>query len=350
MLLRTSITFLLVLSTFCVSSVATAQNDVAIATNKVALEKLSIHLKKRAESAQQHARDVAKRNGWPLREKFPNGTVIEIQKITPAGRPLFYITENAAAADTVSTDEVWPGGSAGLNLSGSGMTVGEWDDAAVLATHAEFTSRVNQVDSPTETSLHSTHVAGTLIAAGVDPAAKGMAYAASLDAYDWNTDTAEMAAAAAAGLLLSNHSYGTATGWLWVNPFAFPPDNWWWVGGALDSQVEDYNFGFYDTGAQTWDQIAFDAPYYLIVKSAGNDRDDVGPAPGDSYQVVDSEGVELFISTEPRNADCAPAGYDCIPTNGNAKNILTVGAVDDIAGGYTSFPGAAGVVMSSFSG
>jgi hypothetical protein len=341
---------LTIFSILSISQGATAQSDVAAATNKASLDKLSIDLKKRAEAAQQHAKDVAKRKGWPTRKKLPDGTVIEIQRLTPAGMPVFYITNNAVAADTVSTDNVWPGGTAGLNLDGSGMTVGEWDGGAVLDTHAEFTGRVTQVDSATNTILHATHVAGTLIAAGIVPAAKGMAYAASLDAYDWNTDAAEMAAAAGNGLLLSNHSYGTATGWLWIDPFAAPPDNWWWLGGADASQVEDYNFGYYNADTQLWDQIAFDAPYYLIVKSAGNDRDDPGQVPGESYWIVDADGIKVETSTLSRNSDCAPAGYDCIPTNGTAKNILTVGAVDDIPGGYTSFPGPVSVAMSSFSG
>ncbi|MEA1890874.1 MAG: S8 family serine peptidase, partial [Pseudomonadota bacterium] len=342
---------LIIFSILSMSHVASAQSDVAAATNKAALDKLSIHLKKRAEAAQQHAKDVAKRKGWPTRKKLADGTVIEIQRLTPAGMPVFYITENAVAADTVSTDNVWPGGTAGLNLDGSGMTVGEWDDGVVLDTHWEFTGRVTQVDnSPTDPSDHSTHVAGTLIAAGIiDPAAKGMAYAASLDAYDWNSDTAEMATAAAGGLLLSNHSYGTATGWLLIDPLVIP-QVWWWLGGADDSQIEDYNFGYYNTDAQLWDQIAFDAPYYLIVKSAGNDRDDIGPAPGEIYTIVDADGKDLGTSTLARSQDCAPVGYDCIPTNGTAKNILTVGAVDDIQGGYTSFPDPARVAMSIFSG
>jgi PKD repeat protein len=39
-------------------------------------------------------------------------------------------------------------------------------------------------------------------------------------------------------------------------------------------------------------------------------------------------------------------GYDCISTYGNAKNILTVGAVNDL----TNYTGPSSVVMSSFSG
>ena len=274
--------------------------------------------------------------------------------------PVFYITENAVAAETVSTDKVWPGGVAGLGLDGTGMTVGLWDEARVLGTHAEFTGRVTQkveVPPPTVDSLHATHVAGTMIAAGVNPAAKGMAYNARLDAYDWNSDAGEMAAAAASGQLLSNHSYGNAAGWLLVDPFALPPClinavgcAWWWLGGAAPGQVEDYNFGYYNDDANMWDQIAFDAPYYLIVKSAGNDRSDIGPAPGETYLVVDVDGNPVITSNLPRDPDCGLDGYDCTPTISTAKNILTVGAINDIPGGYMSFPGPASVEMSIFSG
>lgn len=208
------------------SGLALAQSDVARATNKAALNKLSVQLKKRAMAEQKLAKEAAKRNGWPVRQELSDGTVIEIQRLSPTGMPVFYITTNAIAAETVSTDKVHPGGVAGLSLDGTGMTVGLWDEARVLGTHAEFTGRVTQkaeVPPPTVDSLHATHVAGTMIATGVNPAAKGMAYNASLDAYDWNSDAGEMAAAAAVGQLLSNHSYGNATGWLLVDPFALPP-------------------------------------------------------------------------------------------------------------------------------
>jgi PKD repeat protein len=127
-----------------------------------------------------------------------------------------------------------------------------------------------------------------------------------------------MATAAAAGALVSNHSYGYANGWGWTG------SAWAWYGTTSISTVEDYSFGFYDTQAKDWDQIASDAPGYLIVKSAGNDRGD-GPSNG----------------TYPQDGP-----YDCIGNAGVAKNILTVAAVEDISGGYTQ---ASDVVMSSFS-
>ncbi len=68
---------------------------------------------------------------------------------------------------------LWPGGSLGLSLDGSGYDkLGEWDGGAVHLNHVEFmntgSSRVTQVDGATDTSSHATHVAGTMIANGVD--------------------------------------------------------------------------------------------------------------------------------------------------------------------------------------
>ena len=79
-----------------------------------------------------------------------------------------------------------------------------WDGGGVLTTHQEFGGRVTQIDSPGSTHYHSTHVAGTMVAGGVDSLATGMSYVASLMAYDWDFDDAEMAAAAANGLNVSN--------------------------------------------------------------------------------------------------------------------------------------------------
>ena len=337
-----------VITVLCLSCVAVAQSDVALATRKAELQALSARLHKRDENNRRQAQEYARRVGIPVRRELPNGQVLELQRIDPDTGPVFYITNNLDAADTVSTDEVRPGGSAGLNLEGYGMTVAEWDAGAIYA-HTDFIGRLTQMDGATEVKGHSTHVAGTLIGAGdgLEPRSRGMAYAAHLEAYDWNSDTAEMASAAAGGLLVSNHSYGIAAGWLYLG--GVEPDEWWWIGGASDTDVEDPNFGYYDAESRLWDQIAYDAPYYLIVKAAGNDRSEIGPAPDRPYWVIDQDGGFLFISTEPRNPDCAPAGYDCLPTHSVAKNILTVGAVDDVPGGYSPLSGPSPVVMSPFS-
>ena len=290
MMLQTLRNIGIVVTTLCLTSESFAQSPVALNTRQDKLRALSDQLHQRDARDRQQARAFARGAGIALRRELPNGRVLELQRIAPGIGPVFYITNNIVAADTVSTDEVWPGGSAGLNLDGSGMKVAEWDGGAVFSEHPDFTGRLNQVDGATEVSGHSTHVAGTLIGSGdgLFPDSRGMAYAAQLDAYDWNSDSAEMATAAAAGQLVSNHSYGTAAGWLYIGEDA--PDNWWWIGGADPGDVEDANFGYYDSESALWDQLALDAPYYLIVKASGNDRSETGPEPGEEYTVIDQEG------------------------------------------------------------
>jgi hypothetical protein len=342
------------LSILCLACNAAAQSPVALETRTAKLQTLANELQQRGAQERAAVQAYARRLGIPVRRELPNGRVLELQRLLPDAlfgqRAVFYITNNVDAADTVSTDEVWPGGSAGLDLDGAGMVVAQWDGGAVYDDHPDLAGRVTHADGATVGSGHSTHVAGTLIGAGdwLLPQARGMAFAADLDAYDWQLDTAEMAAAAAGGQLISNHSYGIAAGWIYTG-ISTPPDTWLWIGGSDPADVEDPYFGYYDSQSQLWDQIAYDAPYYLIVKAAGNDRSDFGAAPGEEYTVIDQDGNELFTSTLPRNPDCWPAGYDCLPTNSVAKNVLTVGAVDDLLGGYSPISGPSSVLMSDFS-
>ena len=136
-----------VIIAICLSCEAVAQSDVALATRKAKLLELSDILKKRDRNNRQLALDYARRAGIPVKRQLPNGGVIELQRIAPGVGPIFYITNNLDAADTVSTDEVRPGGLAGLSLEGAGMTVGEWDGGAIYS-HTDFNGRLTQVDSP----------------------------------------------------------------------------------------------------------------------------------------------------------------------------------------------------------
>src|SRR6185503_3794543 len=125
--------------------------------------------------------------------------------------------DNIISAATIRTNLLWPGGSTGLSLNGSSTSVkgkiAIWDEAKPLPTHVELTGRVTQKDNASSVSDHSTHVAGTMIASGVNPLAKGMSFGQQqLLAYDWNNDNSEMLAAASQ-LLVSNHSYGVVAGW-----------------------------------------------------------------------------------------------------------------------------------------
>lgn len=286
----------------------------------------------------RYAEAFAREKGIPVRVVHDDGTIWEIRRISERGQPEYYTTNNLNAARTTSTDKLWQGGELGLDLDGTGIVVGVWDGGLVRITHDEFQSRARAVDDEDESIFHATHVAGTIAAAGLREDAHGMAHKSIIDSYNWDGDNAEMRSAAELGMLVSNHSYGYIQGWEYSNE----RNRWEWYGEEGISKTEDYNFGFYGQDARIWDEIAYDNPKYMIVKSAGNDRDE-GPAPGTQHFVWSDGG--WVSSTERRDTD-GNGGYDCIGTQGTSKNILTVGAVDDIPNGYTD-PGD--VSIASFS-
>ncbi len=262
----------------------------------------------------EHSIDVARQRGISSEFITEEGVRYALQRIDN-GLPVYYQTFNRGGAITSGASELQFGGSKLLITSGRGQTAGVWDAGMIYSDHQEFDGRVNNVNQARDFDDHATHVAGSIIAGGMVEQAKGMAYEGRVRGFDWNNDLSEMAAEAANGLLFSNHSYGFSLGWARVN------GSWRWMGDS--NADEDYRFGFYGPKSQTLDQIAFNAPYYLIVWAAGNDRNDFG----DGSRPPDGP-------------------YDCIGPEGVAKNVLTVGAISGIPEGYQK---PSDVVMTDFS-
>lgn len=288
-------------------------------TNSSYLKNLSAELDNIYKEHKLSAETFAFEQHILMREVLDNGSTISLIRIMPSGLPEYYATFNQKAAENVGTIKLRPRSDLSLNLTGKNMLIGVWDAGSTNVEHQEFGDRVEIRDNiPFDD--HGTHVAGTIAAAGVNPQAKGMAYEAHLFAYDFNNDNSEMALEAADGLIISNHSYGIPGGW----GVTSGGTGWRWFGDPSVSNIEDYRFGYYDaSNSRVWDDIAFNAPYYLIIKSAGNDRTDIGDG------------------TRPPDGP-----YDCLEPKSVAKNILTIGAVAHLDGEYTD-PDE--VIMSDFS-
>ncbi len=225
----------------------------------------------------------------PLEIRKADGRVARLHGFRPDGSPLYRIATNANAAISSGAS---PLPASPYSLTGSGMKVAVWDEGSIRGTHQELTGRITLKNPSAALSDHSTHVAGSIAASGVQAAAKGMAPAATIDSYDWNDDYAEMAAAgaatagAASSIPLSNHSYG------------------------YDAATAD--MGRYETEARSVDALAVSLPYYLPFWAAGNEQD---------------------LLT-------ALGGYQSITFTSLAKNILTVGAVNDAVSGGVRAPSA----------
>jgi hypothetical protein len=332
-------------SILCFGTIAVAQTN----TNTTQLKKDAVQASEHATANYKKALSLAKIKHWDLVMTTKNGDKAYLVGITPSGLPKYYIAyNNTIAAATTRADQLWVGGASGLNLSGSSANLKNklaiWDGGKVLATHKELIGKITQKDSTTPINFHATHVTGTLIASGVNPIAKGMAYnLQGIIAYDFYNDIPEITSEAT-NLIVSNHSYGTIAGWLYnSSPKDGSPARWEFWGRPSDN--EDISFGYYDDDSKALDDIAYNAPYYLYVKAAGNNRNQTGPAIGSPYYRWNTNDSMVAAGNRPEGIS-SNNGYDILPTYANAKNILTVGAVRGIATGYTQ---PSDVVMSSFS-
>lgn len=238
------------------------------------------------ESQEQAVLAKARQLGIQTRIDGP-GHKVSILYDFRGDEPLYRTTLNRNAAISSGADLLV---SAPYSLTGSGIKVGVWDAGSIRGTHQELTGRVTRKNSSAPFDDHATHVAGTVGASGVQVNAKGMAPQATIDSYDWDADYSEMTAAGAATsgdttrIPLSNHSYG------------------------YDAITAD--MGRYEAEANSVDAIAASLPYYLPFWAAGNEQD-----------VLTARG-----------------GYQSITFNGLAKNIMTIGAVNDAVSGGTRVP------------
>lgn len=251
-----------------------------------------LRLKEREDYAEALAWAAA--NGYPIKGPTPQGGRFEIAYID-RDVPIYRVTCNAKSAKVNTVDQIrlkspyW--------VNGQTWKVGVWEATNPQTDHPEFFTgdipRVRYRDSvgSAEGDVHATHVIGTIAAAGLDPAAEGMAPVVWVDAYDWNNDFVELLFNGAAfpedpgKLFVANHSYTFQPGWVFnrgKSEFTwgqtkFDPEEFLVFGGA-QGVGEDFRFGFYNTKSFQLDESLQMRPYLLSVWAAGHERGlDGGP-------------------------------------------------------------------------
>ena len=270
-------------------------------TNVSELNRLSQEYNDEYLERESRIQSYLKSNPTQSRIIRENGVYKEIYDVLD-NEILYYSTSNRLSAQTIRANRLYSGGTLGLNIAGQGMQAIVWDGGVVRNTHQEFPLNKVVLNDTGSFEEHPTHVAGTIVAKGITTNARGIAYEAGAKSYNWTNDYSEMATEASFGLLVSNHSY--------------------WMGSQLSSWV----FGAYDSRARQFDEIAFNAPYYLAVTAAGNDRNDFS-----------NTTIAAHLNSK--------GGYNLIRGMQNAKNFLTVGAVNQVL----NYSGPQNVTMSSFS-
>lgn len=231
-------------------------------------------------------------------QKELDGTVTRLNEIGSDGTLLYYTTHmdptsKVSRANMLHSDE-------DFELSGQNMMVGIWDAGAARTTHQEFDSRVQNSDGG-EVDNHATLVTGTVVSAGIKEKAKGVAYNATALTHDWSLDKIEVAEAALNGLLLSNHSYGIKT-----------------------DRVPDWYFGSYIKVSQDWDNIMYNAPYYLMVTAAGNAQNSFDNESPNFGKTQDGFDLLVGFTTSKNGLVIAGANAD-VDRKGNLKNAKVAG-------------------------
>ena len=143
-------------------------------------------LKEKQEASRQAAIEFCKQNGYPTYFETPDGQIIMVDGFSDDGRVQYISFDNLNAARTIATDKIQPKGLPNKALSGRGINLGVWD-SGFLPSHVEYSGRMTVKDG-IGASNHGTHVAGTMMALGINPGARGMANEALISAYGSGND------------------------------------------------------------------------------------------------------------------------------------------------------------------
>jgi subtilisin family serine protease len=224
----------------------------------------------------------ANTKGFEQIPRFPNRKIGHVDGFEPKSR---LGSLNVDSAKIAHADRLW---GAPYHLNGQGMQVGLVDGGSVLSTHVELQNRVTNLSNK-DSDLHATHVAGTMISAGSHLASsRGFANRAELYAFsyhDINFAKSVQRFANSYGIFISNHSYGYE---------------------GSEGQ------GIYDDISKELDDAISDNPSIIAVLAAGNY--------GDAY-MHDRDFKEWGV----------------IKGGSNAKNVITVAAIDNESNKISSF-------------
>lgn len=260
----------------------------------------------------------------------------------------------------------------GTNITGSGLNILVMDGGRVFDKHREFGADASGIvtnprifdkeNGNTSYSNHPTNVAGIIGAIGYgnfttygNAAAKGVLPNVTIDSYAFTTTTSgtNYQKLEAANANISNHSYGINLGWNYVSSTSttYPEIGYYWIGNYELNHKDTYNGSYYTQDAN-FDKIVYKNPNQIVIKSAGNyfgtHPSEDPTKPKFKYDNATDKYVPFADSDELPPANCSQ-GYNCIGWGSLAKNIIVVGAADQLTTVDNLYTNSTDVVKSDYS-
>lgn len=262
--------------------------------NKAKLESLKTEFQRQNVISEDKVLKYIRAHPKVKRTFVRDGSTYYLKKIDADGNPVYINTKNRDSGVLIKADQLYKGGSIGVDITGEGMVVGVWDGGEVRSTHELLAGNVTMQPNQTLDGVgtgekkyvgndHMTHVTGTIVGKDLPnkPSVRGIAYGAKALCYDSSKDLVEMFEFASNGYLISNHSYGDSN----------------------DNTTPTWKFGAYNDDSKNWDLLTRLFPNYLPFVAAGNEQEDSGNRK-------------------------AKLGYDIMTGSSAAKNVMTIGAIN----------------------
>lgn len=262
------------------------------------------------------------KEGHPRFIKQKNGEDAELVGELESGKPMYLITHNniivvnALDANFQQTPFNELDGSS-IQLDGLGINIAMIDNLFPRRTHELFrisntisriTNRTNafgindNIFSSTNTGAHPTHISGTIIGNRVvgstssspdNLLVRGVAIKSTLDAYHWRNHSLRTA-----NIAITNPDGGISNVNVINKSF-----------GLVGFDLQPAEFGRYNNLSFFADKTMCENPTFQIVKSVGNER-------------LITNGIVPYPQQNILN------GYDLLESEGIAKNVLVVGAIN----------------------
>lgn len=287
--------------------------------------------------------------------------------------PVFMQSDDARANRSANVTAIQNGTLPALNnvaVEGTGLNILVMDGGRIFEKHNEFGAVNGVVTTPRITdeengarpyAAHATNVAGIIGAIGIGnfsapygtAGAKGVLPKVSFNGYSFYTTPLgnNYQKLRNANANISNHSYGINLGWTYVSTTSatYPQVGYYWIGN-YEMNAQDTYSGSYATEDASFDDIIWDNPNQIVIKSTGNYYG-IGPSATDPKFYWDSTQNQYVAF--PAGAVIPPAncsgGYYCIGWGSLAKNIIGVGAANQLTTANNIYTTPTDVVKASYS-